>query len=181
MRYAIDGAKSLHFIRKKTNFEWPPRTPARKTDRKWIRKLPRAKSNRVSRKRNSALDKMISDNKFLTVSKKQSNWHLPEEIVGLLSTIFLVPAIAIIAGMLLPIVTTLTNADPFRLFLCGLAFGAFGVVVLFLARWPLYQQRRFWTFGPRELDRSHRRLYWIAHTFVFVSIVLLLIVWFRVK
>jgi hypothetical protein len=115
------------------------------------------------------------------VSKKQSNWHLPEEIVGLLSTIFLVPAIALLAGLLLPIVTTLTNAEPFRLFFWGLMSGIFGIGILFRARWPLYKQHRFWTFGPRELDCSHRRLYWTAHTFVLISIVLLLIVWFRVK
>lgn len=34
-----------------------------------------------------------------------------------------------------------------------------GVVLLFLARLPLYRQGRFSQFGPRGLDPGHRRLY----------------------
>jgi hypothetical protein len=115
------------------------------------------------------------------MSKKQSDWYLPEEVLGLLSTLFLVPAIAVLAGLLFPVVEALANGNPFRLFLWGLASGAFGITLLFRARWPLYRQHRFWIFGPRELDQKHRRLYWVAHTFVFISITLLVIVWFRVR
>ena len=115
------------------------------------------------------------------MSKKQSDWYIPEEALGLLSTIFLVPAIAILTGLLFPVVMALTSGDPFRLFLLGLMSGVMGVGFLFRARWPLYRQHRFWTFGPRELDQKHRRLYWLAHAFVFISITLLVIVWFRVR
>ena len=115
------------------------------------------------------------------MSKKLSDCGLPEEVLGLLGTLCFVPGIAVMAGLLLPSVTTLTGSDAFRVFFWGLISGAFGIGVLFLARWPLYRQRRFWTFGPRELDRTHRRLYWVAHVLILVSIALLLVVWLRLR
>jgi hypothetical protein len=115
------------------------------------------------------------------MSKKRSDWYFPEEVLGLLSTLFLVPAIAVLTGLLFSVVEALANENPFRLFFLGLFSGTFGITVLFRARWPLYRQHRFWTFGPRDLDQKHRRLYWIAHAFVFISITLLIIVWFRVR
>ena len=115
------------------------------------------------------------------MNKKRSDWYLPEEVLGLLSTIFFVPAIAVIAGLLLPSITTLQRVDVARLFSIGLSAGVLGVVLLFFARLPLYRQRRFLTFGPRELDRFHRRLYWLAYMFVVASIVVLGIVWLRLR
>jgi hypothetical protein len=118
------------------------------------------------------------------MSKKRSDWYLPEEVLGFLASIFLMPAIGVIAGltaMLLLSATSLRNMDVARLFWAGLGTGIFGVVLLFLARLPLYRQRRFWTFGPRELDRSHRRLYWLAYLFVLASIGLLAVIWFGVR
>jgi hypothetical protein len=115
------------------------------------------------------------------MNKKQ---HLPEEVLGLLSSIFFLPlvaTIAILTSTLLPSITTLQRVDITRLFAIGLAAGVVGIIVLFFARLPLYRQRRFLTFGPRELDRFHRRLYWLAYLFVLASIGLLVIVWFRLR
>jgi hypothetical protein len=115
------------------------------------------------------------------MSKKRSDWYLPEEVLGLLSTLFLLPAIAILASRLLPSITTLQRIDVTSLFGAGLAAGVLGVILLFFARLPFYRQRRFWVFGPRELDRFHRRLYWLAYLIVLTSIGLFVIVWFRVR
>ena len=115
------------------------------------------------------------------MSKKRSDWYLPEEVIGLLSTLFLVPAIAVLAGLLLPSITTLQRVDVTSLFSAGLAAGVLGVALLFFARLPLYRQRRFLAFGPRELDSFHRRLYWLAYLVVLASIGLLAIVWFIVR
>jgi hypothetical protein len=118
------------------------------------------------------------------MSKKRSDWHLSEEVLGFLNTIFFLPMIAMVAifaSTLLPSITTLQKIDVTKLFLAGLAAGACGVILLFFARLPLYRQRRFFTFGPRELDRSHCRLYWLAYLFILVSVGLLAIVWFRVR
>jgi hypothetical protein len=115
------------------------------------------------------------------MSKKRLEWHLPEEVVGFLSTIFFVPAIAVIAALLLPVISSLHSADVAKLFFSGLGAGACGIILLFLARLPLYRQRRFWAFGPRELDRFHRRLHWLAYFFLIASILFLVTVWFRVR
>jgi hypothetical protein len=118
------------------------------------------------------------------MSKKRSDWYLPEEVLGFLSSIFFMPivaAIAMLTAMLLPSITTLQRVDVIALFSVGLVAGVCGIILLFFARLPLYRQRRFLTFGPRELDRFHRRLYWLAYLFVLASIGLLVIVWFRVR
>jgi hypothetical protein len=115
------------------------------------------------------------------MKKNRSDWDVPVEVVGLLTTVFFLPVIAVLAFCLLPAITAVTKGNPFHLYLWGLMSGAFGVTALFRARWPLYRQGRFWTFGPRELDQRHVRLYWVAHTFILVSIFLLVMVWFRTR
>jgi hypothetical protein len=56
-----------------------------------------------------------------------------------------------------------------------MAFAGAGVVLLFLARLPLYRQRRFFAFGPKLLDESHRRLYRWAYGFICLGGLLLLL------
>jgi len=118
------------------------------------------------------------------MNNKRSDRHLPEEVLGLLASIFFMPAIAVIGlltATLLPSVTSLRGEVITRLYWVGVAAGVFGIVLLFLARLPLYRQRRFWTFGPRELDRFHRGLYWLAYLVVLVSIGLFVIVWLKLR
>ena len=116
------------------------------------------------------------------MSDQQTNRRLPQEVLGLLSTVLLMPATAVIlvlSAMLLPPISSLRGVDSARLFWIGLTAGIIGIVFLFFARLPLYRRRRFWTFGPRELDSFHRRLYWLAYLIVLVSIGLLVVVWFK--
>ena len=63
----------------------------------------------------------------------------------------------------------------------GVVAGVVGMVLLFFARLPFYRQRRFLVFGPRELDRSHRRLYWLAYAVLLVSTGLFRMVWLGSK
>jgi hypothetical protein len=118
------------------------------------------------------------------MSNKRPDNHLPEEVLGFLSSIFFMPVIAMIAmlaAMLLPSLTSARGELITRLYWVGVTGGVIGIVLLFLARLPLYRQRRFLTFGPRELDQSHRRLYWLAYLFVVVSMGLFVVVWLRVR
>ena len=57
----------------------------------------------------------------------------------------------------------------------AIGFAAVGITLLFLARLPLYRQRRFFSFGPQSLDAQHRRLYWRGYGFVAISIFLFLL------
>src|SRR5205823_11855212 len=115
------------------------------------------------------------------MSKRNSDCYIPSEALGLLSTLLLVPSIGVLAGLLLPIVARLKTADVVALYGIGVGVGVVGAVLLFIARVHLYRQRRFWTFGPRCLDRKHRRIYWLAYAFVSAGMLLPWVVWLRTR
>ena len=92
-----------------------------------------------------------------------------------------IPIIAVVSAKILTLISTLVVGDLWPIYYSALGFAVVGTVLLFFARLPLYQQGIFWTVGPKLLDRSHRRLYWLAYLLVLVSIGLLAIVWFRLK
>jgi hypothetical protein len=111
------------------------------------------------------------------MSKKSSDWYIPPDW----SLFLIIPTIAILSAMLLPVLSFLKTADALGLFYSGLGIGGFGIVLLFFARLPLYRQHRFLVFGPRELPALHRKLYWLAYLFVVTSVLLLAVVWSKVK
>jgi hypothetical protein len=51
-----------------------------------------------------------------------------------------------------------------------------GVVLLFIARLPLYRQGRFFTTGPRLLDASHRQIYRWSYRFLTVGALLMIFI-----
>lgn len=57
----------------------------------------------------------------------------------------------------------------------GLAVSLVAVVLLFVARLPLYRQRRWFTMGPRHLSGIHRRLYFAAYLVLSIGAVLMLL------
>ena len=95
--------------------------------------------------------------------------------------LFVFPVIAILAGVLLPVLSFLQGTDVIILFYTALGTGVMGSILLFLARLPLYRQRRFWTFGPSALPQFHRKLYWLAYVAVVAALLLLGIIWLRAK
>jgi hypothetical protein len=111
------------------------------------------------------------------VSKKSSDWYIPPDIAMFL----IIPSIVILSGMLLPAITNIRRAEVIDLFYGALGLGCLGSILLFFARIPLYRQHRFWTFGPHELPGFQRKLYWLAYVVVVAALLLLGIVWLRVK
>jgi hypothetical protein len=95
----------------------------------------------------------------------------------------------VIINLTLPVLSVaicLLAAGPLAhpvLFGCAsLALMAGGLCLLFAARRPLYQQRRFFSFGSGELDRPHRKLYRAAYVLLwsgafFALIVLAVMSW----
>jgi len=63
--------------------------------------------------------------------------------------------------------------DPTFLWIASL-LAAIGIILLFIARLPLYRQGRFFTFGWRALPEGHRRVYRIAYCFIGVSVAMML-------
>ena len=59
------------------------------------------------------------------------------------------------------------------LLILGLGLGTLGVLLLLMARIPLYRQRRFLTVGPRELPGVYRKLYYAAYCCLIPSTLLL--------
>jgi hypothetical protein len=113
------------------------------------------------------------------MSKRNSDWYVPPDWLALFALCFVLPCTALLASMLLPIVAQLKTADLRALYGFGLGTGETSTVLLFIAQLPLYKQRRFWTIGPTNLDRRHRRIYWLAYIFLAASLLLLGIVWLR--
>lgn len=96
--------------------------------------------------------------------------HFPLDLRVLLEPVFFIFLIAVPVAMVVP---ALQQHEP-TLFTVALVLGALGVVLLFLARLPLYRQRRFFTFGPRHLTGGYRRLYYAAYVFIIPCILLLI-------
>jgi hypothetical protein len=110
------------------------------------------------------------------MSKRNSDWYIPPDW----GMFIVIPCIAVLASMLLPLVAQLKTADMRALYGLGLGAGVVGAALLFVARLPLYKRRQFWTISPTQLDRKHRRIYWLAYAIVVASLLLLGVVWLRV-
>ena len=113
------------------------------------------------------------------MSKRGSDWYIPEDWLWHLSIYLSILCSAVLSSLLVPIVYRLKSVEVTTLYGVAVGTGVLGIVLLFIARLPLYRQRKFWTVGPRELDPKHRRLYWLAYAAVLLSLFLLLIVRFR--
>lgn len=114
------------------------------------------------------------------MSKRDSNWSIPADWMFHFGSLIIFASITLLAGLLLPILAELKSTELDNLYGWGVGTGTFGVFLLFLARQPLYRQRRFWTIGPRHLDRKHRVLYWLAYTAVAICLLLLCLVWMKI-
>jgi len=115
------------------------------------------------------------------MNKRNSDWYIPPDWRCLLAVSFLPACIAILAAMILPLEAKLQTANLWTLYGLGLCAGVASVVMLLIARKPLYKERHFWTIGPKWLDRKHRRIYWLSYAFVAVSLLLLSVVWLRAR
>lgn len=115
------------------------------------------------------------------MNKRTSDWALSPDWLWHFGTLALVSGIAALAALLLPLIARLKSAAPANLYATGVAMGAIGTLLLCFARLPLYRQRRFWTAGPALLDRTHRRLYWLAYACILASLLLLGLVWMRTR
>jgi hypothetical protein len=113
------------------------------------------------------------------MSKRRSDCQVPGDWLVLFGMLVIIPSVAMLGSMLLPVFGRLKTVDVRILYGLGVGAGIMGGVLLFIARLPVYKARLFWTFGPRPLDRRHRRYYWLAYAAVGVSLVLLWVVWIR--
>lgn len=114
-------------------------------------------------------------------SQKKSNWYFPTDLGCLLFSWFWIALIAFLAGGILSLISKLKSANILEIFYAALVFSTIGTILLFFARLPLYRRKQFLTFGPKHLDGIHRKIYWLAYLFVIISLLLLAVVWLRLK
>lgn len=107
----------------------------------------------------------------MTMKWEKTDWRFPPDM----GCLIVMPLTAILAGMILPLMSAARRGDQ-TLFILSLAISVLGLILLFLARLPLYRQRQFFTFGSAALPESHRRLYHAAWKVVFVGVGLLVVV-----
>lgn len=84
-------------------------------------------------------------------------------------------AIAVVgigATWILDFFVRLTGVPWICCYFIGLGIAAVGSALLFYAKLPLYRQRRFFTFGPRELPEPRRPFYRWGYTFVLLAVLL---------
>ena len=104
---------------------------------------------------------------------KESAWQFPPDIAALLGLYYIIIPMALVGGWLGPAIYNARSIGDRSALWGALALGGIGTVLLFLARLPLYRERRFLALGPSALDARHRRLYWWAWCFIAASIALL--------
>ena len=115
------------------------------------------------------------------MSKRDSNWYIPPDWLCQFGIILAIAFATGLSCLLLPIISRLKSGNVGALYCFGLGAGLVGIILLLAARLPLYRARRFWALGPRKLDRTHRRLYWLAYLSVAMSLFLMWIVWLRTR
>jgi hypothetical protein len=103
--------------------------------------------------------------------KRSADWYFPPDMAALVAPMLsLLVIITVTSG-----VSWAKSLGDSSLFRVALWLGAFGSATLFLARWPLYRKRRFFTLGPRALSGWHRKLYYVAYALIIPSVALLVI------
>ena len=105
-----------------------------------------------------------------TEQDKKESPHVPPDMAVIGSFLVVILAILFVSCGL----SWVKRGDT-TLFKLAVFLGAIGAVLLFIARIPLYRQRRFFTLGPRTLTGIYRKLYFASYVFIVPSIVLLVL------
>lgn len=102
-----------------------------------------------------------------------SDWYFPKDWAFFLALQALPFASLFVASLLVWFVLGTRQGDlTFVWIAMGLA--VVGIILLFIARLPLYRQGRYFTFGSRALPEWHRRVYRTAYCFIGLSVIMML-------
>lgn len=108
----------------------------------------------------------------MKISDPNSNWYVPPDWRLILSSHFVFIPIMILTSLFFTALGQATRGNPTLLWV-ALAIGVVGVILLFLARLPLYREKKFLTIGPKALPPGRRKLYWISYGFIGTSIAIM--------
>jgi hypothetical protein len=105
-----------------------------------------------------------------TSQNNKGGSHFPQDLAALLGVYWIILPIAALSAVMFSGIQAVKSNGDLTLLWIALGLGCVGVVVLFVARFPLYRQRRFCQIGPKGLDAFHKRLYVLAWCFLGLSI-----------
>ena len=117
----------------------------------------------------------MPENRSNDPKPKRPRCYFPPDLTAHFGLLFIVLPIALLSHWFFPLLSRLKRTGDPTIVWIALALGIIGVMLLFAARLPLYEQRRFFVFGSRQLDEKHRRLYRWAYRFIGTSVLLLVL------
>ena len=107
------------------------------------------------------------------MSSKRFDRHLPRDWRFFFAWQPLPIIVFLLTSFLLWFIQGTRQGDPTFLWVASI-LAVVGIVLLFIARLPLYRQGRYFTFGWRALPEGYRKVYRIAYGFIGVSVVMML-------
>ena len=111
----------------------------------------------------------------MKTTDSRADWYIPPDWRAILRFHVITVPIALLLGVMFPIGLSRAAKGDTTLLWVALGMGVAGVLLLFLARLPLYRQGKFLSFGPRALPAGHRRLYWIAYGLIGTSVAIMVL------
>jgi len=107
------------------------------------------------------------------MKRSESNCCIPKDWRAFLGLQVVVPAIVLLVGCLFPLLSRAGEGDLALVWIAP-PCAIIGIALLFVAKWPLYRDGKFFTFGPRTLPSRYRGLYYIAYAFIGAAVLLML-------
>ena len=118
---------------------------------------------------------------------KTSDWYIPKDWAFLLGWhlmafvfLFLPILVNVIINKLFSGLTETQNGNP-DLYYVSLSLSLSGILLLLIARIPLYRQKRFFAIGPKGLPALSKLCYWISYCFIVPAIVLMALLFWVLK
>ncbi len=115
-----------------------------------------------------------------SMRRERSSGFLSKDWEFFIALELAIPAALVISGGLIPILAGARQGD-LTLFWIALASALAGIVLLFVAKWPLYRQRKYFTFGSKGLREPRRKAYWTAYACIGISLLTTLLLWAVVR
>ena len=101
--------------------------------------------------------------------KDPMKWYVPPVVAFQLLVPLTMVGVSLASSALLAIDFRHTTTQ-----VASFVISLLGVGLMFIARLPLYRERRWFTFGPKHLTGVHRRLYFAAYAFLAIGVAMML-------
>jgi len=98
---------------------------------------------------------------------RSSDWQFPPDLAVALAPI-------VVGFILVFALCAISWVSAVALFRGALCLGGIGVMLLFVARIPVYRQRRFFSLKPHAISGIFQKIYFVAYIFIVPSFLFLI-------